>query len=604
MRWVLALVSSLVLIFLSNSLLVHICSAEENNPPRPLTYGFVQEVEEDSSVLLHNVDTLFYDPDGDNISLLLYNGRRFWEGEYSGPVVRAELFREDGEEEGWGINITPHPDAYGRDTVIVAATDGYYLSNSINISVEVRPTNDPPEIFGVVREGQFSLILKEDESFSGRFVAGDFKDGENVTFEVSISEGLRSLRLNPSTGEFNVTPIQEDVGNHTVHLRVTDSNGTSSAATFWFNVTNSPDMPIVSYVHVKTKNVTSPSPLEVIEAKIVEVEPLIIRCGIVDEDVLYGVQESVQVISSLSDFSEYTLLWISPGREFLIRALIPPELVTHPPYVKPLLEWIEVLDPGEVGGFKFFLCITVENRPDPPENVSIVSPREGETLPILFHNLFVASNATDLDLGFGDNLTYLWDFDASNGFQWEAEGQEVYWDFKSAGTYVVTLRVYDSTGFYAEDRITVFVEGYYDPEDYDNDGMPNLWEEKYDLNVYNPKDAEEDLDGDGLSNYEEYLRGTSPLHRDTDGDGRDDSHDFYPLDSSRWSERTWTDRLKSFFPYLLIAALGAVFLWLSVRWMWRRQQRKEEERAERRRELQMEMERQKEVLKLYQEIEE
>ncbi|RLF76396.1 MAG: hypothetical protein DRN42_01145, partial [Thermoplasmata archaeon] len=200
------------MIFLSNSLLVHICSAEENNPPRPLTYGFVQEVEEDSSVLLHNVDTLFYDPDGDNISLLLYNGRRFWEGEYSGPVVRAELFREDSEEEGWGINITPHPDAYGRDTVIVAATDGYYLSNSINISVEVTPTNDPPEIFGVVREGQFSLILKEDESFSGRFVAGDFKDGENVTFEVSISEGLRSLRLNPSTGEFNVTPIQEDVG--------------------------------------------------------------------------------------------------------------------------------------------------------------------------------------------------------------------------------------------------------------------------------------------------------------------------------------------------------------------------------------------------------
>ena len=178
-----------------------------------------------------------------------------------------------------------------------------------------------------------------------------------MTFEVSISEGLGSFQLNPLTGEFNVTPRQEDVGNHTVHLRVTDTNGTSSEATFWFNVTNTPDAPVITYVQVKGKNVTSPSPLDIVEVNIMEGEPLLVLCGIADEDVLFGVQDDVRVISSLSDFSEYTLLWTSPGREFSIKVLLPPELVTNPPYVNPLLEWIEVLDPGQVGGFKIFLYI-------------------------------------------------------------------------------------------------------------------------------------------------------------------------------------------------------------------------------------------------------
>lgn len=46
--------------------------------------------------------------------------------------------------------------------------------------------------------------------------------------------------------------------------------------------------------------------------------------------------------------------------------------------------------------------------------------------------------------------------------------------------------------------------------DNDGDGMPDDWESRYGLNPVDPTDAAGDLDGDGVSNLDEYLRGTEP----------------------------------------------------------------------------------------------
>lgn len=43
------------------------------------------------------------------------------------------------------------------------------------------------------------------------------------------------------------------------------------------------------------------------------------------------------------------------------------------------------------------------------------------------------------------------------------------------------------------------------PEDTDHDGMPDEWEKTHGLNVSNPDDRNEDHDGDGYTNLEEYL---------------------------------------------------------------------------------------------------
>jgi hypothetical protein len=46
--------------------------------------------------------------------------------------------------------------------------------------------------------------------------------------------------------------------------------------------------------------------------------------------------------------------------------------------------------------------------------------------------------------------------------------------------------------------------------DNDNDGMPNSWETANGLSNSNAADASQDSDGDGFSNYAEYLSGTNP----------------------------------------------------------------------------------------------
>jgi len=58
--------------------------------------------------------------------------------------------------------------------------------------------------------------------------------------------------------------------------------------------------------------------------------------------------------------------------------------------------------------------------------------------------------------------------------------------------------------------------------DDDNDGMPDTWEKAHALDGKNATDAKADLDGDGLTNLQEYLNGTDPKKDDTDSDGMPD----------------------------------------------------------------------------------
>ncbi len=49
------------------------------------------------------------------------------------------------------------------------------------------------------------------------------------------------------------------------------------------------------------------------------------------------------------------------------------------------------------------------------------------------------------------------------------------------------------------------------PADDDDDGLPNYWEEKFGLDPEDPQDASIDSDGDGATNFEEYIADTNPL---------------------------------------------------------------------------------------------
>ncbi len=62
--------------------------------------------------------------------------------------------------------------------------------------------------------------------------------------------------------------------------------------------------------------------------------------------------------------------------------------------------------------------------------------------------------------------------------------------------------------------------------DQDGDGLPNVWEVLNGLNPRDNNDAQEDLDGDTLTNEQEFSFGTAANKRDTDGDTLSDADEL------------------------------------------------------------------------------
>lgn len=82
--------------------------------------------------------------------------------------------------------------------------------------------------------------------------------------------------------------------------------------------------------------------------------------------------------------------------------------------------------------------------------------------------------------------------------------------FEEPGKYIFFIRVEDNTGNYVETSNKTFWIAE-DADDRDNDGMPDWWEEKYNLDPEDPTDADDDIDGDEYTNLKEYEIGTNPL---------------------------------------------------------------------------------------------
>ncbi|MDO8631706.1 MAG: LamG-like jellyroll fold domain-containing protein, partial [Phycisphaerales bacterium] len=147
---------------------------------------------------------------------------------------------------------------------------------------------------------------------------------------------------------------------------------------------------------------------------------------------------------------------------------------------------------------------------------------DGNTVSVFMDGELVNSEASALDTWAFDNTA------AGNPLPFRVGSQN-----EAAGTPTATLRATMTIG-----KIRVHdtpltaqeIKSKFDQEktqfrlgDSDNDGMPDWYEDRLAfLNPNEASDAAKDQDTDGLTNAQEFQRGTAPDRADTDGDGIND----------------------------------------------------------------------------------
>jgi len=127
----------------------------------------------------------------------------------------------------------------------------------------------------------------------------------------------------------------------------------------------------------------------------------------------------------------------------------------------------------------------------------------------------------DLD-GYGDNYEDAFPANSSYWLDTDDDGMPDEWEL------LFGLDPFDDDDGYKDldgdgltNREEFEKELYPNDYDYDGDGMPDGWEVKYGLDFKNGSDGGADPDGDGTSNYQEFLQGRDPVFFDPPSENAD-----------------------------------------------------------------------------------
>lgn len=374
---------------------------------------------------------------------------------------------EHGALSGYGDNwtYTPHADFYGTDSLRFKVNDGVYDSNEATLTFDVTPVNDPPVVVIDVPE---RIALGFPAMISSSFT-DDRADASATAVSDTVNDGYEGRVEWGGTAVDTTGGFMNDNGDVSTQgvIVVAPANANSDGRTF------------AQYIYEQSGEqtinvcVTDPGGLTGCDSLTVNVEPLV-NTGVAGIFYNGPLPEDEVTLQEVADATPFTFeVLISSGMPSAGDGL-PAENVTLD---MTLPSWLVVadiaIDQGDCSRDRRELSCAIGTM-DPGSEVRLTMAAVGPGTLI-----------------YDEDREFL----ATLGTSSDAVNPEV-------GMFAAVTLIADTT-------------------DSDGDGMSNNFEITYALNP-GVDDAGGDVDGDGLSNLDEFIEGTSPRDTDSDGDGLPD----------------------------------------------------------------------------------
>lgn len=141
----------------------------------------------------------------------------------------------------------PTNDDIGSHWIDIMVQDLTGTSISVNYSIDVENTNDPPTILTT------SIPEAVEDQLYNVMIEGEDIDptGDTFTWEI-VSSDIEFLTINSTTGWLKGMPENEDVGTFELTISASDDKGGNSWATFDFVVLDINDLPVITTENIET----------------------------------------------------------------------------------------------------------------------------------------------------------------------------------------------------------------------------------------------------------------------------------------------------------------------------------------------------------------
>jgi len=152
------------------------------------------------------------------------------------------------DEDTGALTGTPGNDDVGTLQIEVTATDSADEMAAVIFNLQVRNTNDPPQVVSEIADDMVAQDQPYNLDISGNFTDVDAIHGDTLALTARLAGGGALpawLTLDPNSGVFSGTPGNADVGVLEITVTAQDDQGETATSTFSLEVQDVNDPPVV-----------------------------------------------------------------------------------------------------------------------------------------------------------------------------------------------------------------------------------------------------------------------------------------------------------------------------------------------------------------------